>query len=143
MELIIVILTTGIVFTLLMVTRRKDLIVTPILFNDLVFEPAFYDAPMEKPDKQKQGWNPWGKRAVMWFDNGYAVSVIRKHDSNGGPSGRYEVAAIVEKLTRRNGTSVVITSAIGEFGDEIEGYLTEREVTKRMQLVQALENYNE
>jgi len=83
-------------------------------FNDLVF----------KQDIQR-GLNA----AKVMFDNGYGASVIIGPHTYGGEDGLYELAVLGKDKKLTYDTSVT---------DDVEGYLSEDEVTKLMEQIQKL-----
>jgi hypothetical protein len=83
-------------------------------FNDLEF----------KDDKQR------GLSAArIIFDNGYGASVVKGEHTYGGRDGLYELAVLDS-----NGKLTYETPVT----DDVEGYLTEDEVTKLMEQIQNL-----
>jgi hypothetical protein len=85
-----------------------------ITFNDLVF----------KQDIQR-GLNA----ARIMFDNGYGASVIIGPHTYGGEDGLYELAVLGKDKKLTYETPVT---------DDVEGYLSEDEVTKLMEQIQKL-----
>ena len=83
-------------------------------FNDLVF----------KQDIQR-GLNA----AKVMFDNGYGASVIIGPHTYGGEDGLYELAVLGKDKKLTYDTSVT---------DDVEGHLSEDEVTKLMEQIQKL-----
>jgi len=83
-------------------------------FNDLVF----------KQDIQR-GLNA----AKVMFDNGYGASVIIGPHTYGGEDGLYELAVLGKDKKLTYDTSVT---------DDVEGYLSEDNVTKLMEQIQKL-----
>ena len=83
-------------------------------FNDLVF----------KQDIQR-GLNA----AKVMFDNGYGASVIIGPHTYGGEDGLYELAVLGKDKKLTYNTSVT---------DDVEGYLSEDDVTKLMEQIQKL-----
>jgi hypothetical protein len=83
-------------------------------FNDLVF----------KQDIQR-GLNA----AKVMFDNGYGASVIIGPHTYGGEDGLYELAVLGKDKKLTYDTSVT---------DDVEGYLSEDDVTKLMEQIQKL-----
>jgi hypothetical protein len=83
-------------------------------FNDLVF----------KQDIQR-GLNA----AKVMFDNGYGASVIIGPHTYGGEDGLYELAVLGKDKKLTYDTSVT---------DDVEGYLTEDDVTKLLEQIQKL-----
>ena len=85
-----------------------------IIFNDLVF----------KDDKQR------GLSAArVIFDNGYGASVVKGEHTYGGREGLYELAVLGQdgKLTYETPVT-----------DDVEGYLSEDDVTILMKQIQNL-----
>jgi hypothetical protein len=72
-------------------------------------------------------------RAVMFFDNGYGVSVVCGTGTYGGGEGLYELGVIIG-----NPKSYTLTYAT-PVTDDVLGYLTEQDVTDTMAKVAALE----
>jgi len=85
-----------------------------ITFNDLVF----------KQDIQR-GLNA----ARIMFDNGYGASVIIGPHTYGGEDGLYELAVLGKDGKLTYDTPVT---------DDVEGYLTEDDVTKLLEQIQKL-----
>lgn len=85
-------------------------------FNDLEF----------KQDIQR-GLNA----ARIMFDNGYGASVVIGPHTYGGEDGLYELAVILGSDGKLTYDTPVT--------DDVEGYLTEDEVTKLMEQIQNLE----
>jgi len=83
-------------------------------FNDLVF----------KQDIQR-GLNA----ARIMFDNGYGASVVVGPHTYGGEDGLYELGVLGKDGKLTYDTPVT---------DDVEGYLTENEVTKLMEQIQKL-----
>ena len=85
-----------------------------ITFNDLVF----------KDDKQR-GLSA----AKVIFDNGYGASIVKGEHTYGGREGLYELAVLGKdgKLTYETPIT-----------DDVEGYLSEDNVTKLMEQIQNL-----
>ena len=83
-------------------------------FNDLVF----------KQDIQR-GLNA----AKVMFDNGYGASVIIGPHTYGGEDGLYELAVLGKDKKLTYDTSVT---------DDVEGWLSEDDVTKLMEQIQKL-----
>lgn len=71
-------------------------------------------------------------QAVMFFDNGRGVSVIRGPFSYGGDQGLYELAVL--KVTE-GGWELDYSTSIT---NDVEGYLNPHDVTRLMQEVQSL-----
>lgn len=68
-------------------------------------------------------------QARIYFDNGYGLSVIKGEHTYGGTIGLYEAGILEgERLTYDTGIF-----------DDVEGYLTEDNVTEIMRQVQELE----
>ena len=84
-------------------------------FNDLVF----------KQDIQR-GLNA----ARIMFDNGYGASVIIGPHTYGGEDGLYELGVLGKDKKLTYDTSVT---------DDVEGYLSEDDVTRLMEQIQNLE----
>lgn len=74
-----------------------------------------------------------GVQAVMEFDNGYGVSVVRTPHSYGGDKGLYEMAVLDKTGNITYDTPIT---------NDVLGYLTEDEVTEYMIEVQKLITYN-
>lgn len=72
-----------------------------------------------------------GSWAVLQFDNGYGVSVIRTDFSYGGREGLWELAVL-------QGGEVCYNTPITM---DVEGWLCEEEVTELMTQVQALPDW--
>ena len=87
-----------------------------ITFNDLEF----------KQDIQR-GLNA----ARIMFDNGYGASVVIGPHTYGGEDGLYELAVILGSDGKLTYDTPVT--------DDVEGYLTEDEVTKLLEQIQNLE----
>jgi hypothetical protein len=85
-------------------------------FNDLVF----------KQDIQR-GLNA----ARIMFDNGYGASVVIGPYTYGGEDGLYELAVILGSDGKLTYDTPVT--------DDVEGYLTEDDVTKLLEQIQNLE----
>jgi len=85
-------------------------------FNDLVF----------KQDIQR-GLNA----ARIMFDNGYGASVVIGPHTYGGEDGLYELAVILGSDGKLTYDTPVT--------DDVEGYLTEDDVTKLLEQIQNLE----
>jgi hypothetical protein len=85
-----------------------------ITFNDLEF----------KQDIQR-GLNA----ARVMFDNGYGASVIIGPHTYGGEDGLYELAVLGKDKKLTYNTSVT---------DDVEGYLSEDDVTKLLEQIQKL-----
>ena len=83
-------------------------------FKDLVF----------KQDIQR-GLNA----AKVMFDNGYGASVIKGPHTYGGEDGLYELAVLGKDKKLTYNTSVT---------DDVEGYLSEDDVTKLLEQIQKL-----
>lgn len=84
-------------------------------FEDLVFE-------------THKAWGEGNIHAIMDFENGYGVSVIKGEHSYGGDQGLYEMAVL-----KNNG--LCYSSGIT---DDVLGYLSPEEVTSYMKQVQEL-----
>ena len=84
-------------------------------FNDLEF----------KPHSAGMG----GVMSRIIFENGYGASVVQTFFSYGGDKGLYELAVLDSdgKLTYETPVT-----------DDVEGYLTEDDVTKLMEQIQSL-----
>ncbi len=82
-------------------------------FNDLEFKPA--------PGV--------GIQARITFENGYGASIVKGPHTYGGRDGLYELAVLGS-----NGRLTYETPVT----DDVEGYLTENEVTKLMEQIQKL-----
>jgi hypothetical protein len=83
-------------------------------FNDLEF----------KDDKQR-GLSA----AKIIFDNGYGASVVKGEHTYGGRDGLYELAVLGKDGRLTYETPVT---------DDVEGYLTEDDVTKLLEQIQLL-----
>lgn len=70
-----------------------------------------------------------GTHAMLTFDNGYGVSVVRGQYTYGGVEGLYEVAVLDNTGNLTYDTPIT---------DDVLGYLTEEDVTKIMVKVQEL-----
>jgi hypothetical protein len=70
-----------------------------------------------------------GIRAFMLFDNNYGVSVIRNSYSYGGRDGLYELAVLGSDGKLCYDTPVT---------NDVEGYLSEDDVTKLLEQIQKL-----
>ena len=86
-------------------------------FKDLEFE-QINDAPFMV-----------GKKARMYFDNGFGVSVVSHSYSYGGRKGLYEVAVLDSDDNLTYDTPVT---------NDVMGYLTEEDVSNVMKQVQEL-----
>lgn len=75
-------------------------------------------------------WN--GVQAVMFFPNGYGVSVIKHQYSYGGNRGLWEIAVL--KGTEDNWEMCYDT----DITDDVLGYQTDQDVTDVMRRVQEL-----
>jgi hypothetical protein len=97
-----------------MLTDTKLKKLQMITFNDLVF----------KDDKQR-GLSA----AKVIFDNGYGASIVKGEHTYGGREGLYELAVLGKdgKLTYETPIT-----------DDVEGYLSEDNVTKLMEQIQNL-----
>ncbi len=84
-------------------------------FNDLEFK--------EHPNKMG------GVVARIMFENGYGASIAQTPFSYGGDEGLYELAVLDSNGRLTYDTPVT---------DDVEGYLTEDEVTKLMEQIQNL-----
>jgi hypothetical protein len=84
-------------------------------FNDLEF----------KPHAAGMG----GVMSRITFENGYGASVVQTFFSYGGEEGLYELAVLDSDGHLTYETSIT---------DDVEGYLTEDEVTKLMEQIQNL-----
>jgi len=71
-----------------------------------------------------------GVQCRIQFDNGYGASVVKHEYSYGGKDGLYELAVLDSDGHLTYETSVT---------DDVEGYLTENEVTKLLEQIQKLE----
>lgn len=87
-------------------------------FDDLKFEGVSYDIMGN------------GLRAVMPFDNGYQISVVRNAFSYGGEEGLYEAAVLDNK------GSIVYDTPVT---NDVIGHLTPEDVTDVMRQIQELE----
>jgi hypothetical protein len=83
-------------------------------FNDLKFEPHR---------------NMDGIMSRITFENGYGASVVKGEYTYGGKDGLYELAVLDS-----NGDLTYETPVT----DDVEGYLSENEVTKLMEQIQNL-----
>lgn len=70
-----------------------------------------------------------GVQAIIKFENGYGVSVVRTPYTYGGDAGLYELGVLGKDGHLTYDTPVT---------DDVIGYLKEEEVTKIMQQVQLL-----
>ena len=86
-------------------------------FDDLVFNP------------HPAGF---GKQALMFFNNGFGVSVVIHPFSYGGSQGFYELAVM---HGNEDNSSITYSTPIT---NDVLGYLSEREVTRVMEKVQKL-----
>lgn len=89
-------------------------------FDDLKFGPHL------------NGWKD-GVQAVVSFENGYGVSVIRGEYSYGGRDGLYELA--ITKTREDGGWDLCYDSGLTE---DVEGYLTPEDVTSWLKRIEAL-----
>jgi hypothetical protein len=85
-------------------------------FNDLEFISAI-------------GGPQFGIRARIMFENGYGASVVKGEYTYGGKDGLYELAVLDS-----NGELTYETPVT----DDVEGYLTEDDVTKLLEQIQNL-----
>jgi hypothetical protein len=86
-------------------------------FNDLEFE------IMSDPFMS-------GKRSCIMFDNGWGASVVSHTFSYGGKNGLYELAVLDSNGDLTYDTPVT---------NDVEGYLSEEDVTKLLEQIQKLE----
>lgn len=70
-----------------------------------------------------------GVRAVIKFENGYCASVVLTPYTYGGKDGLYELAVLDSEGNLTYDTSVT---------SDVEGYLTESDVTRLMEQIQSL-----
>lgn len=87
-------------------------------FDDLEFKGVSYDL------------SGGGVRAVMKFDNGYHISVVKNTFSYGGAKGLYEAAVLDKDGSLTYDTPVT---------DDVIGHLTPEEVTDVMRQIQELD----
>lgn len=73
------------------------------------------------------------ERAVLFFNNGYGVSVIRGPATYGGDEGLYELGVVTGTPAKHSLTYATPVT------DDVLGYLTEQDVTDAMAKVAALE----
>ena len=85
-------------------------------FNDLEFTSAI-------------GGPQFGIRACIMFENGYGASVVKGEHTYGGRDGLFELAVLDS-----NGQLTYETPVT----DDVEGYLTEDDVTKLLEQIQSL-----
>ena len=76
-----------------------------------------------------------GIQAVVLFDNSYGASVIKGSSSYGGSQGLYELAVI--KIKEEDGSRWDLCYDSG-LTEDVEGYLTEDDVTSFLQRIEAL-----
>jgi len=70
-----------------------------------------------------------GIQARITFENGYGASIVKGPHTYGGRDGLYELAVLDEAGKMTYETSVT---------DDVEGYLTQQEVTDLMEQIQKL-----
>jgi len=74
----------------------------------------------------------FGKQAIIFFDNGFGVSVVIYPFPYGGSQGFYKLAVITGD---KDNFSITYSTPIT---NDVLGYLSEREVTRVMEKVQKL-----
>jgi hypothetical protein len=85
-------------------------------FNDLEFTSAI-------------GGSQFGIRARIIFENGYGASVVKGEYTYGGKDGLYELAVLDKEGKLTYETPIT---------DDVEGYLSENDVTRLMEQIQNL-----
>lgn len=91
-------------------------------FSDLEFKPHPNSAPLHQ-------YGDLGIQSRIFFDNGFGASVVKGPHTYGGKDGLYELAVLDE-----DGHLCYTT----QITNDVEGYLTEEDVTKLLIQIQNL-----